>query len=406
MARAIEYPVYVSPIAVIYNLDGVDEPATSRPTTLGADLRRQHHHLGRRRPSPPTTPTPTCRARRSRRCTAPTARAPRRTSPTTSTRRPADWSYGAVDEWPIKGQAVRAPTAPPASSPRSATARARSATPTRARPATSARPPSRSASDYVGAERRGCLGRARRVDARSQGRDAATDLAIDVNRTSTDRRASTRSSWSRTRWSAPPTTSQDTADLVKAFGVVRDQRGGPERRRQRRRLRSDHRRPARAGPGGDRHDHRQVAPRRPVDARPHERPPGPDLVTRPASVRGQRLMTTDDRRSAPTRLRLAALGDRVFKGLATGCGRRSSCSRWPASRSSSPPKAFPPSPPARESRCPGGDGSVVAYVWPLVFGTLLAAALALHHRRRRSPSASRSSSRTTRRAGSRPCSAT
>ena len=46
------------------------------------------------------------------------------------------------------------------------------------------------------------------------------------------------------------------------------------------------------------------------------------------------------------------------------------------------------------------------YVGPLVFGTLWAAALALHHGRSRSRSASRSSSRTTRPAASPRCSAT
>ena len=44
---AIEVPNYVSPIAVVFNVEGVDKPPT-RPEDDRRDLRRQDHHLGRR----------------------------------------------------------------------------------------------------------------------------------------------------------------------------------------------------------------------------------------------------------------------------------------------------------------------------------------------------------------------
>ena len=54
------------------------------PATAAGHLLRRDHDVERRRRSPPTTPTSSCRTRRSTRCTARTSRARRRTSPTTS----------------------------------------------------------------------------------------------------------------------------------------------------------------------------------------------------------------------------------------------------------------------------------------------------------------------------------
>ncbi len=57
-ARRINLPMVIGPIAVVYNLDGVDGP----PAHAGdprQDLRRQDHQVGRRRRSRPTTRAPT-----------------------------------------------------------------------------------------------------------------------------------------------------------------------------------------------------------------------------------------------------------------------------------------------------------------------------------------------------------
>ena len=68
---AIEVPVYVSPIAVIYNLDGVDELNLDARDDRH-DLRRQDHQVERPGDRRATTPTSTCPTPRSPRCTAPT----------------------------------------------------------------------------------------------------------------------------------------------------------------------------------------------------------------------------------------------------------------------------------------------------------------------------------------------
>ena len=85
---AIDIPVYISPIAVVFNLEGVTELNLSAGHHRG-DLRRQDHQRGTRPRSRRRTPTPRSRRRRSRRSTAPTSRARRRTSPTTWRRPPA-----------------------------------------------------------------------------------------------------------------------------------------------------------------------------------------------------------------------------------------------------------------------------------------------------------------------------
>ena len=77
-----ELPDYISAIAVVYNLDGVDklQPLAGHHRR---HLQRARSRRGTTRRSPPTTRTPSCRAPRSRPCTAATSPAPRRTSPTT-----------------------------------------------------------------------------------------------------------------------------------------------------------------------------------------------------------------------------------------------------------------------------------------------------------------------------------
>ncbi len=54
-ADAIDLPVYVSPIALAYNLDGVDKLQLDADDDR-QDLRQQDHQVERRRPSRPTTP--------------------------------------------------------------------------------------------------------------------------------------------------------------------------------------------------------------------------------------------------------------------------------------------------------------------------------------------------------------
>ena len=78
----IEVPDYVSPIAVVYNLEGVDDLQLSAPRDRRASSTARSPS-GTTRRSPRTTPTPSSRPRRSPRSTAPTTRAPRTTSPTT-----------------------------------------------------------------------------------------------------------------------------------------------------------------------------------------------------------------------------------------------------------------------------------------------------------------------------------
>ena len=181
--RRIEFPVYVSPIAVVYNLDGVDDLQLS-PDDAGADLRRQDHQVERRRD----------RRRQPRRrpaghrhhAGAPFGRVGHdgelHRLPVAG--RPGDdWTYGPVDDLADQERRGRrrhlrrrvcrhrAATAP-------------SATPTRARPATSARPRSRSASEYVGptAEAASAV-----LDESKPGRRprAPPTSRIDVNRTTT-----------------------------------------------------------------------------------------------------------------------------------------------------------------------------------------------------------------------------
>ena len=81
----IEIPVYVSPIAVIYNIPGVDSLQLSPETRRRSSPRRSR--TGTTRRSPRTTRTPSCPTCASRRSTAPTSPARRPTSPTGCPRR-------------------------------------------------------------------------------------------------------------------------------------------------------------------------------------------------------------------------------------------------------------------------------------------------------------------------------
>ena len=72
----IEIPVYVSPIAVIYNLDGRRQPA-ALARDGGARSSPRRSRTGTTRRSPPTTRTPSCPTCASRRSTAPTSPARR-----------------------------------------------------------------------------------------------------------------------------------------------------------------------------------------------------------------------------------------------------------------------------------------------------------------------------------------
>ena len=140
---------------------------------------------GTTRRSPPTTRTPTCRTPRSRPCTAPTTRAPPTTSPTTCPR-PAGgaWTYDAGRRLADQGRRGRRGHLR-CGRPRSRAARAPSATPTRARPATSASPRSRSATEFDAPSRRGCRARCVAASPRVEGR-GDDDMAIDVDRTTTE----------------------------------------------------------------------------------------------------------------------------------------------------------------------------------------------------------------------------
>ena len=98
----IQVPSYISPIAVAYNLPGVDELRLS-PQALAGIMAGKITDLGRPGDRRGATPTSTCRPSASTRCTAPTSRAPPRTSPTTSTTVAPDvWDAGVVETWPTE----------------------------------------------------------------------------------------------------------------------------------------------------------------------------------------------------------------------------------------------------------------------------------------------------------------
>ena len=109
---AIEVPDYVSPIAVVFNLEGVDK------LQLSADdhrrhLRRQDQAVERPGHQGREPRRQAARASGSPRCTAPTSPAPPRTSPTTS-RRPATAPGSTPPTRCGRSSPARPPTAPPA----------------------------------------------------------------------------------------------------------------------------------------------------------------------------------------------------------------------------------------------------------------------------------------------------
>ena len=112
----VEVPVYVSPIAVVYNLQGVDNLQLVAVDDR-EDLRRQDHHLERPGHRRPTTRASTCPPPPSPPCTAATSPAPPRTSPTTCPARPRPTGRHPS---PTRGRsrAARPRRAPPASSVR------------------------------------------------------------------------------------------------------------------------------------------------------------------------------------------------------------------------------------------------------------------------------------------------
>ena len=80
--QAIHLPMVIGPIAVVYNVDGVDN-LQLKPADPGRRSSPARSPSGTTRRSRPTTPAPSCRRPRSRPCTAPTSRAPPTTSPST-----------------------------------------------------------------------------------------------------------------------------------------------------------------------------------------------------------------------------------------------------------------------------------------------------------------------------------
>ena len=144
--EVVEVPVYISPIAIIYNLEGVEELKLDAETA-GEDLQPGNHHLerpGDRQSSTPASNCPTPRITPVNRSDESgttqnfteylSAGRPRASGTTKSA------ATG-------RSRAAKPPMAPPEWSKPSAPAKARSATPTPARPANSASPRSRSAAN-------------------------------------------------------------------------------------------------------------------------------------------------------------------------------------------------------------------------------------------------------------------
>ena len=145
--QPVELPVYISPIALIYNLDGVDNLQLS-PETRGEDLRRRRSRTGTTRRSPRTTRTPAARPAHHRRQPLGRVRHDR------ELHRLAE--PDGADVWTLRGQRRLARQGRRGRrghlrrrAGRQRPARARSATPTPARPATSAWRRSRSATTFV-----------------------------------------------------------------------------------------------------------------------------------------------------------------------------------------------------------------------------------------------------------------
>ena len=250
-AGIFELPNYISPIAVIYNLEGVDE-LNLAPATLAGIFAGDDHHLerpGHRRGQPGRRPA---RTPRSPRCTAGTTRARPPTSPSTCRR------------------------SPPTCGPTSRTASGRS---TRGEAAqgtsgvVAAVSAGAGAIGYADLSQAGDLGVANigvgeefvapspeAAAAVVEGSEPVSgrgeyDFAIEVNRETTESGEYPIVLVSY-HIGCVEYEDQETADLVKAFMELRHQRGGPAGRLRGRRLRADLVEPARAGAGRGRRDHR------------------------------------------------------------------------------------------------------------------------------------------------------
>ena len=396
-------PLYISPIAVVFNLEGVDRAQPVGRHHRG-DLRRQDHHVGRPgdRRGEPRRDAPG--HWRSRPCTARTSRAPRRTSPTTWPRpRVARGPYEADGDWPIAGgesgagHLGRHPDGP-------GRPRAPSATPTTRRPAT--------LGTVAHQGRRGVrrpvrprLPPPRSTPPRATRSAPTHDIVIKIDRETTEAGAYPLvlvSYASR----ACSTTTQETADLVKGFlsyvasaeGQAAAEPRPPVPRRSRTRSaptsrprstrsprlpdatrwRPPHHRRWRARPRGRRARHRRTHDPRRARRREVTSTQSPPTPTR---ARRSRRRPCDARRT-----RVVDRGaSRLFRWTATGAGALILVvlaavaaflvlAAWPALTT-----------PAGGARRGGHPGSArprrsLDFVGPLIFGTILAAALALRHR--------------------------
>ena len=192
----IEVPVYVSPIAVVYNLEGVDELNLS-PDTIGEIFAGKITTWNDAAIAADNPDATLPRRDDHARCTARTSRAPRRTSPTTSSKA-ADGGWTVRPRTrPGRSRAARPPRAPPASSPAVKSGdghdRLRRREPGR-RPRQA--PTSRSGDEYVAPTAEAA---AKVVDdlARAS-RAAPTTTSPSTSTAPPPRRAPTRSSWCRT----------------------------------------------------------------------------------------------------------------------------------------------------------------------------------------------------------------
>ena len=179
----VEIPAYISPIAVIFNLDGVDTLNLDADDHRG-HLRRHDHQLerpGDRRAQRRRRRFPTWR---SRRCTARTTRAPPRTSPTTSRQTAPDvWTARPVERMAAtsRGEAAQG-TSGVVDAVKGGTGHHRLRRRVAGR-ATSAPSRSRSATSSSRYSRRGRCRDRRRLAARGGRTDG--DLAFEIDRTTT-----------------------------------------------------------------------------------------------------------------------------------------------------------------------------------------------------------------------------
>ena len=149
--KLVEIPAYVSPIAIIYNLEGV-EALQLDPETLAKIFNQEittwnDPAIAKDNPGvelPDTRIIPVNRSDESG--------TTQNFTEYLSEVVPSIWNYEVSGDWPVKGG--EAATARPAWSKRSPPAKARSATPTPARPANSASPRSRSATNTPNRPRR------------------------------------------------------------------------------------------------------------------------------------------------------------------------------------------------------------------------------------------------------------